>query len=175
MGSADHSGWAVLVTVANDGSFVDRRRVELIDPGLPTHPHHHEGQRLAPRDAVSLVERVRASADRLAEEALESIEGAIAVKVGGIAIRRCPPLPAAIADRITDYRAQCVADSVMYRQALAEAAKAKRWSVHWYDVRALDLAALRARFDAVKKSIGPPWQKDHKIAMAAAIAAHWSR
>ena len=31
IGVSDHGGWAVLVTVARDGTLLDRRRVELVD------------------------------------------------------------------------------------------------------------------------------------------------
>jgi len=30
IGISDHGGWAVLVTVARDGTLLDRRRVELV-------------------------------------------------------------------------------------------------------------------------------------------------
>jgi hypothetical protein len=33
IGVSDHAGWAVLVTVAGDGTLLDRRRVELLDEG----------------------------------------------------------------------------------------------------------------------------------------------
>ena len=82
-------------------------------------------------------------------------------------------------ERIRDYAAQTVADSVMYRQSLAAAAEARDWSVHWYDARkvtdaagkALGVADADAYFRDIRKSIGPPWQKDHRVAMAAAIVA----
>ena len=35
IGVSDHGGWAVLVTVAEDGTLLDRRRVELVDKDLP--------------------------------------------------------------------------------------------------------------------------------------------
>jgi len=50
IGVSHHGGWAVLVTVARDGMLFDRRRIELLDAGLPKPPHHHEGQGL-PLDA----------------------------------------------------------------------------------------------------------------------------
>jgi hypothetical protein len=56
---SDHGGWAVLVTVACDGTLLDRRSVELVDDGLPKLPHHHEAQRLPLDEAVALVEGVR--------------------------------------------------------------------------------------------------------------------
>ena len=47
IGVSDHGGWAVLVTVAGDGTLLDRRRVELVDEDLPKIPHHSEGQSAA--------------------------------------------------------------------------------------------------------------------------------
>src|SRR5688572_15708831 len=70
VGVADHSGWAVLVTVADDGTFLDRRRIELVDAGLPMLPHHHECQGLPIEQALELVERVRTSAERHAKSSL---------------------------------------------------------------------------------------------------------
>jgi hypothetical protein len=190
VGVVDHGAWAVLVTAAADGRVLDRRRVELVEAGLPTHPHHHEAQwalgryRKAPwaraitmDEALGLIERVRACAQRQARVCLDAVEAEVAGRVGGVALRECPELPPTTRERIADARAQTVADSVMYRQALAAAAAAKGWSVSWYDPRSVHGRAARAladldeRLRAAGKAVGPPWQKDHRIAMAAAIAA----
>jgi len=183
IGISDHGGWAVLVTVAADGTLLDRRRVELVDADLPKIPHHSEGQGLPLQDAVALVERVRVSAERHAKLALDAVAMTVPARILGIALRQCPALPPTIAERIQDYRAQNVADWVMYRQALAAAAQARAWAVHWYDAKkvfpaasqALHIADLEAHFLQLRKSIGPPWSKDHKIAMAAAIVAAKAR
>lgn len=177
VGVSDHGGWAVLVTVAPGGTLLDRRRVELVGEGLPKIPHHSEGQRLPIEEAVELVERVRLSAERHAALALDAVATTVP-RILGVALRKCPQLPPTIAERITDYRAQNVADWVMYRQALASAAEARGWPVHWYDAKsvfdaardALRVEDLDAHFLEVRKSIGPPWNQDHKLAMAAAIA-----
>jgi hypothetical protein len=176
VGVSDHGGWAVLVTVARDGMLLDRRRVDLVDEGLPKLPHHHEAQGLPLDDAVALVERVRVSAERHAVLALDAVTIAVP-RILGVALRNCPQLPAAIAERIKDYRAQNVADWVMYRKALASAAEARGWAVHWYDAKrvldaarqALGVEDLDAHFLHVRRAVGPPWNKDHKLAMAAAI------
>jgi hypothetical protein len=176
IGVSDHGGWAVLVTVARDGMLLDRRRVDLVDEGLPKLPHHHEAQGLPLDDAVALVERVRVSAERHAVLALDAVTIAVP-RILGVALRNCPQLPAAIAERIKDYRAQNVADWVMYRKALASAAEARGWAVHWYDAKrvldaarqALGVEDLDAHFLHVRRAVGPPWNKDHKLAMAAAI------
>ena len=178
IGVSDHGGWAVLVTVARDGTLLDRRRVELVGEGLPKLPHHSEGQGLPLDEAVALVERVRVSAERHAVLALDAVTTAVP-RILGVALRKCPQLPPTIAERITDYRAQNVADWVMYRKALASAAEARGWPVHWYDAKsvwgaareALRVEDLDAHFLQVRKAVGPPWTKDHKLAMAAAIVA----
>jgi hypothetical protein len=193
VGVAEHSNSAVLVTVAAGGELLDRRGIELTDRGLPTHPHHHEGswavgrylnipgaRALSLADAVALVERVRASAARGARESLEALAAAVPVPIASIAIRACPRLPPTIEERIADNRAQTVADSVMYREALATAAEARGWSVHWYDRERVFRAAatvllggedIVAFLYAMGRSIGPPWQAKHKLAAAAALAA----
>jgi hypothetical protein len=177
IGVSDHGGWAVLVTVAHDGTLLDRRRVELVGEGLPKIPHHSECRRLPLDQAVELVERVRESAERHAVLALDEVTTAVP-RILGVALRKCPQLPPTIAERITDYRAQNNADWVMYRKALASAAEARGWPVHWYDAKSVLGAALQAlrvdnldaHFLQVRKAVGPPWNQDHKLAMAAAIA-----
>lgn len=176
IGVSDHGGWAVLVTVARDGTLLDRRRVELVDEGLPKLPHHSEGQGLPLDEAVELVERVRVSAEKHAVLALDAIAMAMP-RILGVALRKCQPLPSTVAERIKDYRAQNAADWVMYRKTLASAAEARGWPVHWYDAKkvldaasqALRVENLDAHFLGVRKAVGPPWDKDHKLAMAAAI------
>ncbi|MBO0858680.1 MAG: hypothetical protein J2P21_09475 [Chloracidobacterium sp.] len=183
VGVSDHGGWATLVTVAFDGTLVDRRKVELVDKGLPSIPHHHECQTLPIDEAVALVEKVRDSADRRAVLALDSIDTDLPARIVGIALRECPPLPATIAERITNYQARNVADWVMYRKALAGAAEARGWKVHWYNAKGVFDAArdvlqvddLATLFKQIRRSIGPPWTKDHQLAMAAATVAAMAR
>jgi hypothetical protein len=192
VGVAEHGNSAVLVTIAPGGELLDRRRIDLTDGGLPTHPHHHEGSWAVGRylntpgaraislaDAVALVERVRASAARGAEESLEALAASLPAPIASIAIRVCPELPPTIEERIADNRAQTVADSVLYRQALATAAEARGWSVHWYDRERVfrDAAAVlggrdvEAFLKAMGRAVGPPWQAKQKLAAAAALAA----
>jgi hypothetical protein len=191
VGVAEHGNSAVLVTVAHGGQLLDRRRIDLTERGLPTHPHHHQGswavgrylkvpgaRALSLADAVALVERVGAAAAGGARDSLQALAAAVPVPIAGIAIRACPRLPPTIEERIADHRAQTVADSVMYREALAAAAEARGWSVHWYDRGYVfrDAAAALGRDDihellrAMGRSIGPPWRATHKLAAAAALA-----
>lgn len=194
VGVAENGNSAVLVTLARGGELLDRRRINLTK-GLPTHPHHHEGSWAMGRylnspwarpislaDAVALVERVRIAAAEGARAGLAALAAAVPVAISGIALRICPPLPSATEERIADNRAQTYADSVMYREALAAAATARGWAVHWYDrAEVFDdaSAALGKDADAFLKamgrSAGAPWQAIHKLAAAAALAAAGKR
>jgi hypothetical protein len=183
IGVSDHAGWAVLVTVAVDGMVLDSRRVALVDAHLPPMPHHHEGQRLPLEQALDLVERVRVSAHQHARRAFDAVAAAVASPIRGVALRACPPLPATVAERIQSYRAMCVADWVMYRMAFVDAAETRGWSVHWYDAKTvladvcetLGVKDLDTYFLQARKSFGPPWGKDHKVATAAAISTRLPR
>ncbi|PCI31455.1 MAG: hypothetical protein COB53_13185 [Elusimicrobia bacterium] len=179
IGVAHHNGWAVLVTVASEGGLIDRRRVELVDEHLPSMPYHCEGQRLPIEKAIKLVEQVEESVNVCAKDCLEALSAAVPTKIIGIAIRKYKPLPQTVAERIQNYQAMCVADSVMYRNALAKAAKERGWSVYWYDSKTviteagqvLNRSDINEFLRKPRESFGPPWQKDHRTAMAAAIAA----
>ena len=167
IGVSDHGGWAVLVTATADGTLLDRRRVELVDADLPKMPIHCEGQSIPIDEAVALVERVRASAERHALLCLEAVAMTLPGRIRGVALRQCPELPSTIAEQIQNYRAKNVADWVMYRRALAAAAEARGWEVHWYDAKQVLATAEPVQ---LRKSVGPPWTADHKVAMAAAMA-----
>jgi hypothetical protein len=190
VGVAENGNSAVLVTLARN-ELLDRRQIDLTH-GLPTHPYHHEGSWAVGRyvnspwaratslpEAVALVARVRAAAARGAQQCLEDLATAVAVPITSIAIRECPKLPATTEAIIADARAAGMADSAMYREALASAAKARGWSVYWYDRDAVSRAAAAALGSAdldtllrsLGKSVGPPWTAKHKLAAAGAIAA----
>jgi predicted nucleic acid-binding Zn ribbon protein len=70
------------------------------------------------------------------------------------------------------------ADAIMYRQELSELAHARGWEVHFYDAKAVVGQAagmLAQRADEVlqgpRARLGPPWTKDHRIALAATVVA----
>jgi hypothetical protein len=196
VGVTEHGNSAVLVSVGPGGELLDRRRIDLTDRDLPTHPHHHQGSWAVGRylstpgakaislaDAVALVERVRASAAQGARASLAALAATVPLPITAIALRLCPPLPPTVEQRIADNRAQTVADSVMYREALATAAEARGWSVYWYDrarvfqdaATALGCDDIAAFLQAMGRSLGPPWQAAHKLAAAAALAARGAR
>jgi hypothetical protein len=183
VGVAEHGNSAVLVTLSPSGELLDRRRVDLTRD-LPTHPYHHEGSWAVGRYVNSPWARVTSLTDAVAladgaRESLEALAAALRTPIASIAIRVCPPLPPTTEERIADARAATMADSIMYREALATAAEARGWAVHWYDRDSVfsDAAAvlgtedINAFLQAMGRSAGPPWQAKHKLAAAAALAA----
>lgn len=175
VGVSDHGGWAMLVTVAAPLTVIDRCRVELKDDALPGLPHHAASRNLAIDEAVALVETVRRSAASFAERALAELEGRLARRPSAIALRRLPDLPASVAERIANPWANARADGVLFREQLAAAARARGWSVSWADadrLRAVTETAAYVRAEAAAaRRFAPPWNKDCRLALAAAMTA----
>jgi len=178
VGIADHLGWAIAVTASDDHEVVDRRRIELIEPGISPAPIHYESRRLDVAATVALVAKARAAIVRASAVALDEIATALPAPVGSISLRAWPlDFPDDIAvQRRAPYEAR--ADAIMYRQELAELAHARDWEVHVYDAKAVVGQAARTlgeRADKVlrgpRATLGPPWTKDHRIALAATIVA----
>jgi hypothetical protein len=178
LGIADHLGWAVAVTASADHEVVDRRRIELVEPGMSPAPIHYESGRLDVAATTALVARVRASIVRAASAALDELAAALPAPVGSISLRAWPfDFPDDIAvQRRVPYEAR--ADAIMYRQELAELAHARDWEVHLYDAKAVVGQAagmLAERADEVlhgpRALLGPPWTKDHRVALAATVVA----
>jgi hypothetical protein len=185
VGVAHHFGWAVAVAASSEYEVIDRRRVELIAPGLPAAPIHHRGgahdlHRLAdPLDddaLTALVAEVRASVVRATSAALDELSAALPEPIVSMSVRAWPtdfPTDIAVQRRVP-YESR--ADSVMYCQVLAELARARGWKVHLYDAKSVEAEAAKVlgrRANDVlhgpRLRLGPPWSKDHRIALAATI------
>jgi len=107
---------------------------------------------------------------------MEELVSAIPAPITAVALRGWPSdFPQDIATkRRPPYESR--ADSVMYCQVLAEVAGMRGWDVCTYDAKSIEaeaVAVLGARADEVlhgpRKSLGPPWSKDHRAALAATI------
>jgi hypothetical protein len=185
LGIAHHLGWAVAVTASTGHVVVDRRRIELVNPDLPAAPIHHEGgphllhrkvEPLTDESLAALVTNVRASAVRTTAAALDELTAALPEPIVSMSLRSWPDdFPTDIAtQRRVPYEAR--ADSVMYRQVLADHGRARGWSIHLYEANDVEAEAARVlgkRADEVlygpRAALGPPWSKDHRIALAATV------
>ena len=178
LGIADHLGWAIAVTATEDHAVLDRRRIELVEPGVSAAPLHYESRRLDVAATAALVEQVRASVVRATSAALDELAAELPGPLRCISLRVWPPdFPDDIAvQRRAPWEAR--ADAVMYRQELAELAHARGWGVHLYDAGAVEGQAARVLGDRAheilhgpRATLGPPWTRDHRIALAATVVA----
>ena len=176
LGIADHLGWAVAVTASADHEVVDRRRIELVEPGMTAAPIHYESHRLDVAATAALVAKVRASVVRATSAALDELEAALPAAVVSISLRTWPPdFPRDIAvQRRAPHEAR--ADAVMYRHVLSELSRARAWDVHVYNAKEVVGQALRILGERAEEvlhgprgTLGPPWTKDHRTALAATI------
>lgn len=169
LGIAPHNGWAVAVTVTAAPKILDRRRIELLDPGLPNQPYHHETLEMKMPEAEQLIKRVRNSALKCAERALEQLRSEHPIRL--IALRE-PPLPAppaTVAEVHASHHLLARADSMIYHDALVGAAESLGIPV------VLIPRNAKHRFETwlnqQRDVLGPPWQQDHKDAAARALIA----
>jgi hypothetical protein len=176
LGVAHHFGWAVAVTASPDHKVVDRRRLELVEPGMAAAPIHHDGKPLDDAAAAALVAEVRLSAERATSAALDELGWAVPEPIVSMSLRAWPlDFPGDITvQRRPPYESR--ADSIMYCQVLAECARARGWDVHLYNAKSVENQAasiLGAHADEVlrgpRAELGPPWAKDHRMALAATI------
>lgn len=186
LGVADHNGWAVCVTVAvSRGApvVVDRRRLELIEPGVPSQPYHHETVRMPRPEAEQLVVRVRESVTRTTLARLTELRDGLQPPHDIVAMAlRVPPLsyvPVTVEQAHASYPVMCRADAMMYHDALRTTAGELSIPVA-LDPRGEAVARTAGRLGVsvveverylrdAGASLGPPWQKEHRLAAAAAI------
>ena len=179
LGIAHHFGWAVAVTASADHQVVDRRRIELIEPGMATAPIHHEGKPLDDAAAAALVAQVRASAvratsacagrarDRSARTDRLDVAASLAARLprghrrptshalrGPGRLRHVPPG----AGRSSHARAAGTSTSTTPRTWRPE--RPASW-----------LSGPTTSCSGRGQRLGPPWAKDHRMALAATIMA----
>jgi hypothetical protein len=183
----EHTGWAHIVCVAalrRVPAVVARRRVTLIDAGLPTLPYEHESAAMREDEADALIAKVRRSIAARASEALTRLVTELTPShaVVGLTIRQPPfaDLPATILPVRESYRLRCAADGMLYQLAICRAARQLGLDVQMYrrgeetssaaerlGVTAPELEAFVSR---TGRPPGPPWTQDHRRACAAGIA-----
>jgi hypothetical protein len=187
VGVADHSGWANLVTVAagDDGSapaVIDRRRCQLIGDDLPRQPYHAAGG-VDGDEAERLVAHVVAAACAGAGRALDALLAdlgsghrivAVALRSGGER-----PLPGTVAGVLASHSAMHAAEGQLYRDAWADAAADRGVAVALHArgdalggaaaLLGTTVERLGATVSALGRELGPPWQKEHREAAAAAL------
>ena len=186
-GMKAHSGWAALVVLGKrDGDIVlvDRRRLKLVDDEWAKQPYH-AAEDLEPSAARDLVKRgveaahaisireVRAAVKREHERQNE---------VAAYAVLLTDPMPEWSIDEILAVHFRMhKAEGVLFRDALAQAAKAsglklvtvpeKQLTEHAMNVLGASAGSLLKKITVIGKTAGPPWGRDQKDAALAAMIA----
>ena len=186
--AAEHAGWAHFVCVAardNVPAVIDRRRVTLIEAGLPRMPYHHDTIGMPEDEANALIARVRQSiavcTARAVQDLVTNLAPAYAIVALAIREPAFAELPGTVAAVWQSYRLQCAADGILYQLALCRAARDLGLQVHPCR-RGEEMALAAARLEVRPEDIesftnrtgrpsGPPWTQEHRRAYAAGIAA----
>lgn len=182
-GVSDHCGWAELVTLTIQDDvpvILDRRRVRLIDPNLPSAPYHHEGLALPIDEAERVIHGTRTSVTENCRRVMADLKSSLGVVA--IAIQESPyrELPDSVSRVLASRPLTYAADGMMYREELASQATAAGLAVHRFPRKsdriaaaskalgcsASEVATLLSRFG---ESVGSPWRKEHKHVAAAAL------
>ena len=187
VGVGDHNGWAILVSAAavnGRPTVIDRRRVPLVERGVPNQPYHHETLALTGAEAEQLLRKVRGSITACTALAFDRLSTDLspAYRVCSITIRHSPlgDLPATVSEVHASYYTLCRADAMLYHSAICAAARQRDWDLVFHR-RGEELAraakTLQASPDEVERFVNglgrtlkPPWTAEYRHAFAAAIA-----
>ena len=185
---AEHAGWAHVTCVAASGLVpvvIARRRVTLIDPGLPKMPYEHESVGMKQDEANALIARVRRSIAARTTLALQRVVTELSPTYAAVALAiRKPPfpeLPGTVPAVRQSHRLQCAADGMLYQLAICHAARQLGLEVQLCrrgDETARAAQSLSVTPGEVEEFLtgsgrpaGPPWTQEHRRAYAAGIAA----
>ena len=184
IGLRPHTGWAALVVVGRAPSaLIDRRRLELLAPGVPDQLYHAAADRDFD-DAAGLVEETIAAVDALAARTLRKVldeqrarsRNVIACGVIGTA-RTTPALAAVLASHARIH----AAEGDLFRNALAQAAQSaglpliivseKDAAAETAHALGITPASLQRHVAEIGHIAGAPWRADQKLAAMAAMLA----
>jgi hypothetical protein len=175
-----HTGWATLVAVAAEEEalrVLHRCRVELFPPG-PERFVYHRAAELPLPGAERLIDSVRHTSEGAARTAIRNALRNLQV-TGACMATGSASVPEELAAVLQSHTRIHAAEGALYAGAIASACA--HWNIPLIAVRRRDIwsraaaragrseADLRAGIDAVRKTLGPPWTMDHKIAAAAAL------
>jgi hypothetical protein len=164
----------VVVVVGGSRSrltLVDRRRIALIDDPLPAQPYHAAAEGNLDLDqGAGLIASVEAAAGAAAVGGLGAMAGAArqaGYRPAAVAVvAKVRSIPADLQAILRSHALLHAAEGDLYERALLAGADDLGLTAHRVDATTLELGS---HVDALGRVAGPPWQKDHKLAAAAAL------
>lgn len=140
---------------------LDRRRVELVDSSMPRQPYHAVAEHGSPTNVIDVV------TDAARQAAVEGLRSMPRVDVVGL-VGTERRLPASLEQILASHALLHAAEGQLFERAVIEAANDAGLSVHVVEPRSIKISEA---VEALRRSVGAPWQKDHKWATTAALAA----
>jgi len=187
LGFRAHTGWAAAVALAGppaSPSVLQRRRIELQEPGLPVQAYH-AARPLGAGRGEELIRWATQGAARRAEEAVGTAIRELEAKgdrVVGCGVVLGSGFPVSTrAESLSSHAGRHAAEGELYRQALIHASEACGLPVtgvaerllYTRGAEELKLAVdeLRRRVADMGRELGPPWGQDQKEAALVAWLA----
>jgi hypothetical protein len=184
IGIRDHSGWAAAIVLAGDIAspvVLERRRLWLMEPGMPTEPYHAVAalpvELASARLRESYESALRCARDeiRLAVADLKAAGHEVVAMGGGVS---ASPVRVPLERILKAHPLLHASEGELFRDVLAEAAESlglnvRRfpWKEIWPQLEAEIGIDARDRVQALGANLGPPWAADQKEAAAAAWLA----
>jgi len=182
-----HSGWASLILLGVDNDHfevIDRRRLELVEEEWAKQPYH-AAEELEAKEARQVVKRGISAAHLHAKRTIrDSVKRAEKQghRIVGCAVLMGESMPDWTVEQILAVHFRMhKAEGVLFREALAAAARHSNLKVVEVPAKTLDECAVQSlgrsssklaeRISSLGKSIGAPWSKDQKEATVAAMIA----
>lgn len=158
------TGRAIAVALSDDGEFLFRREVSLVDPKRPaTAQPYHTVMTLPWDEAQVKVQPLVAAIEDVATKMLKALIAELG-NVTAIGVVGAPPKNLA---RIGNEHIRAhAAEGVLFRRVLEVAAE--RNGIPCHGISDKELARPNAKIKAMGKKAGPPWRADERAAAAAA-------
>lgn len=179
LGFLTHTGWAAMVALGGsprEPRVIDRRRIELVEPGTPANVFHVAREELGdggPEFVRHATEAVQAAATKSLAGAVEHLTAAHDLVGAGVVLGgTVGDIP--LTKQIASHPLNHAAEGELYRDAIIGACTANGLPVAGFPKDQLDQLALESlaltpdrletTLTQLGKGIGPPWRKDHKHA-----------
>jgi hypothetical protein len=189
LGFKVHTGWAMLVAVAGQPDGVEvliRRRIELLpaDESIPRFVYHKAAE-LPLSQAAELVKRAESQSQASSRLAIASVLKELAVRDARVnacgVLSGSTAVPDDLFRILQSHPLIHAAEGALFVEAIVSTCEERGMKTASVGDRAVWRHAaaawgtgeknLRKRIDDLRKSVGSPWNADHKLATAVALFA----
>lgn len=185
LGFRMHSGWGIVVALDEECVVVERRRIDLVSENAPggRQPYHH-ARELGIEKAEKFLSEYVALCQRAAQAELARIFSALArsyeVGAAGLVVASTRPLPS-LPQILSAHPLIHTAEGHLFREAIRRGCGAGAIPVTGIPEKQLgslleecfgkNTARVKQSIERSGRSLGPPWNSDHKQAATAAVIA----